>query len=299
MGIKKNVFGSKQERRHYIQLQKTWGDKYNIYHNLPFLAVFAAKEEMLDSKLSDAEYDLLKKTSIDFTICDKHDSPLMCLEFDGFQDGFNFGTTYQLRDGSSSMLGRKALIELKLRFSHSFCFPYLVLGIEEFRGFSDAIRLKIVDGIIGEVMSLRNVQKHVNAGFEPSECGFSTEEFCEMSEDEKSEIIGNWLTNIEIESDFAYNPITLEAAKLSKELKVNGCTYSFLNDKKLDVEKWVSLDCEVTSTLNDTAKAGICLPNYKTPYCHTSVHLAMEIAELLALDKLRQKAKRKNRVLQS
>ncbi len=293
MGVHKIVFGSKEEKKRFIQLQKTWGKKYNVYHNLPFLNMFTAKEELLDFTLSDAEYDRLKKTSIDFTICDKNDSPLMCLEFDGFQDGFNVGTTYQLRNGSSGQKGRRVFIELKLRVAHGSHFPYLVLGSKEFRGFSDAICLTIADGLIGEVMSMREVQEHISAGFDPTDCGYSTEEFDSLSDAEKSEIISNWIAQIEIESDFKHNPIVTEAAKLSKELAVSGHSYYFLNNKGIDKEKWISLDCEVISALNGKAKANICLPDFKTPFCGATVHVAMEIAELLALDKLRRKVKQK------
>jgi hypothetical protein len=298
MGVRKIVFGSKEEKKRFIQLQKTWGKKYNIYHNLPFLNVFTTKEDIFNNEyepliLTDAEYDLLKKTSIDFTICDKNDNPLICLEFDGLQDGFNVGTTYQLRDGSSSLKGRRVLIELKLRVAHGSRFPYLVLGSEEFRGFSDALCLTIADGLIGEVMSMREVQEHVSAGFDPKDCGYSIEEFDPLSDTEKYEIIGNWIAQIEIESDFKHNPIVTEAARLSRELAVSGHSYYFSNDKGIDKEKWISLDCEVISALNGKAKANICLPDFKTPFCGATAHVAMEIAELLALDKLRKQVNQK------
>jgi len=56
--------------------------------------VFAAKTDLVDDsfepfKLSDEEYEQLKKTSIDFTICDKKDKTSCLHEFDGLQDGFN------------------------------------------------------------------------------------------------------------------------------------------------------------------------------------------------------------------
>lgn len=159
MGIRKTVFGSSLEKRCFRKLSETWGKDYHVYHNLPFLNVFTGRTELINDEcqpftLSDEEYDLLKKTSIDFTVCDKKDTPLVCVEFDGLQDGFNVGTNYHLRNGSLGRKARRAVIELKLRAAHGSLFPYLVLGSEEFRGLSEAVRLTIADGLIGEVISL-------------------------------------------------------------------------------------------------------------------------------------------------
>lgn len=66
MGVRETVFGSKEENKYYTKLQKTWGEKLNIYHNVPFLNVFTAKDELVDEnhhkfKISEDEYDKLKK----------------------------------------------------------------------------------------------------------------------------------------------------------------------------------------------------------------------------------------------
>lgn len=96
MGVRETVFGSKEEKRYYTKLQKTWGNKLNIYHNIPFLNVIRAKDELIGEnyskfKISEEEYDQLKKTSIDFVVCDKKDKPIACIDFDGLQQGFNVG----------------------------------------------------------------------------------------------------------------------------------------------------------------------------------------------------------------
>ena len=68
MGVRNIVFGSKEERKYFKKLMNTWGDKLNIYHNLPFLNVFTGKETLIDSdnlttfELDDHDYELLKKT---------------------------------------------------------------------------------------------------------------------------------------------------------------------------------------------------------------------------------------------
>jgi hypothetical protein len=295
MGVRKTVFGSRMETGCFVRLNDTWGKHYHIYHNLPFLSVIDPKTELVDDpveplKLSEEEYEHLKKTSIDFTICDKRYKPLVCIEFDGMQNGFNVGSTYHLRNGSSGPEGRRAMIELKLRVAHFFLFPYIILGSEEFRELSDGARLTIADGLIGEVMSQRAIHKRIGAGFDPRQCGYSTKEFDMLSEAERSDIIGNWVTMIEIESDYEHNPIVREISLLSNKLHAHNNTMTFLNDGKCDHEKWVWVEFEVRNHC-DKATAKVYLPDFKTPYCHCTVHVAIEIAHLLALEQLRKQSK--------
>jgi len=296
MAVKQTIFGSKMERSCFRKLNETWGKDYRMWPNLPFLSVFAGRTGLLDDAgkpfvLSDAEYDLLKKTSIDFTVCDKGDTPLVCVELDGLQDGFNVGTSYHLRNGTSGRKGRRAVIELKLRVAHGSRFPYLILGSEEFRGLSDATRLTIADGLIGEVMSFRDVRKRIGAGFDPLQCGYSTDQFnaltSEQQSEQQSEVIGDWVTMVEVECDFEHNPIVREVVRLSSALHASGYDMTFLNDGKHDRDKWVWLECAVTSRTCGIATARVCLPDYKTPFCSFTVHVAMEVAHLLALERLR------------
>ena len=102
MGVRKTVFGSRMERGCFQKLNETWGKHYRVYPNLPFLLVIAPKTDMVDNsfepfKLSEEEYEKLKKTSIDFTVCDKKDKPLVCIEFDGNDDAGRGAVTPRLR----------------------------------------------------------------------------------------------------------------------------------------------------------------------------------------------------------
>ncbi|MBN1436303.1 MAG: DUF2726 domain-containing protein [Sedimentisphaerales bacterium] len=286
MGVRKSVFGSSMEKQCFRKLRETWGENYNLYHNLPFLNVFTTKDNDL-VQVSEEEYDRLKKTSIDFTLCDKNDTPLVCLEFDGMQDGFNVGSTYHLKDGSQGNKARRVFTELKLRIAHASLFPYLVLGSEEFRGLSNAVRLTIADGLIGEVLSHRAASESIGKGFDPKEYGHTQEEFDSLSEFEQSEIIDDWVVGIKIESDYRNNPIRRKVAELEKKCGVSGHSWTFPNDRRNDCKNWVGVEC----TVNNNQGIGIgkiCLPNYSSPYCWFSVHIAMEIANLLALEDLRK-----------
>jgi hypothetical protein len=294
MGVRKTVFGSDTEKHCYRKLSETWAKDYHLYHNLPFLNVFSCKSDLFDEnlvpfRLSDTDYDRLKKTSIDFTLCDKRDRPLICVEFDGMQDGFNIGTTYHLRNGKSGRKGRRAFLELKLRVAHGSNFTYLVLGSAEFCDLSDSLRITIADGLIGEVMSLRAFNKRVNKGFDSRQYGYSEDEFRELLPAQQSEILDDWLIMLEVESDYKYNPVAKEVMRLSKELHVNGHCMTFLNDGCHDPTQWVWVEYEVSSGLLGSANVKICMPNFNTPYCYYPIHVAIEVANLMALEQLRKR----------
>jgi len=301
MGVRETVFGSKEERRYFTKLQEAWGSKYHIYHNLPFLNVLKGKGALVDDSgnqfcLSDEEFDQLKKVSIDFTVCDKSDAPLVCIEFDGLQGGFNVGTEYRTRDGAYDRKGRRALLELKLRVAHGSLFPLFILCSDQFRGLSDAVRLTIADGLIGEVMAGRAKYERIHSGFDPTEYGMSQEEFDHLSPIQQTEIIEDWVIGIEVESDYAHNPIFTKVAELSERLGVTGYRTTFLNDEDRDPDEWVWVESGVEGPGGVSASAKLCLPNFRTPFCFFTVHIAEEIARLLALEKLRKQTTRRGRL---
>ena len=99
MASNQTVFASKAERINFEKLGRAWSRKYHLYHNLPFLNVYNV-ENLLDPQTCEpfeVEYrDLqrLKKTSIDFVLCNQDDAPLVCIDFDGLGNGFSRGFEY-------------------------------------------------------------------------------------------------------------------------------------------------------------------------------------------------------------
>lgn len=82
MGVNQSVFGSRAERANFEKLESRWGNKFELWHNLPFLNIFTRESLTdLDSHdwrpltISDIEWQKLKKTSVDFVLCDR-DKPL-------------------------------------------------------------------------------------------------------------------------------------------------------------------------------------------------------------------------------
>jgi hypothetical protein len=162
MPVKRQVFGSNPERRNYEKLREQWDNNYEIYPNLPFMMVIDPKEKV-PSLIDKRDLQRLKKTSIDYTLCDLNGKPILCIEFDGMNEGFNVGTQYHMPKSDVCIpkdnIWRKTITELKLRVAHSYGFPFFVLGSEHLKDLTPQIHLSIVDGIIGEVLSTKAARK--------------------------------------------------------------------------------------------------------------------------------------------
>lgn len=309
MAVKPSVFASKSERENFKKLSRTWGDKYLIYHNLPYLNIFSPKNlcdysDWMSPKpftLNDIDFNRLKKTSVDFTLCDYDDKPIICIEYDGLQQGFNIGTSY--RPKKLMTLGsdwRSTITELKLQVAHGSLFPYFVLNSKQFNDISQEVKLTITDGIIGEVISNMKSRDKFSQGFDPLELDIPHEVFDNLSPEDQHEIIQNWVFNIELENEYENNPISIMVAKLSSVLKITSHSYYPLEYPEpkgnLTVEERIiefnnvigfGKRVVVESSKYGSSTGEAWLPNFKTPG-YSGFGLLDEIAELMALEKMRR-----------
>ena len=222
MGVRKTVFASRAERENYEKLARQWGASYSVYPNLPFLAVFSLD----DIRISPRNAERLKKTSIDFTLCDTGHRALVCIEFDGLYDGVNIGQDYfPSRDPRGKW--RQRITKLKLAVAKASGVPFFVVGNEHFRDLSPEVKLTIVDGIIGDVLANRAKDERFGAGFDPEEIGHSHEDFENLSREEQSDIVQDWAMGVAVEAELTHNPIRRAEADLSCSLKIArwGCEY--------------------------------------------------------------------------
>ena len=159
MGINRSVFASRAEKTNFYKLSRVWQGRCHIFHNLPFLGVFNT-QNLLDwsngTPLSLEKFDFarLKKTSIDYVLCDENDKPLVAIDFDGLLDGFNVGTAYHPQEQPNPW--REQIMALKLKVAHGSIFPYFVVGSDYFSDLGDTVKLTLVDAIIGEVLAGRS-----------------------------------------------------------------------------------------------------------------------------------------------
>src|SRR5512132_2522439 len=270
MGVKKSVFASASEQRNYEKLYRQWGDKYRLYHNLPFLSVFDVSnlfdgsdwQNLKEVKISNRDLQRLKKTSVDYTLCDAAGRPLVCVEFDGLQDGFNVGMDYYSDLPSDPW--REIIMGLKLKVAHGSFFPFFVVGYRHFEELGKSTTLTIVDGIIGSVLASNAAHENLAKGFDPEEAGFAQQAFEELSPAQQHEIIQDWVIGVEVVAKCQHNPIIEASDNLSQELGVSGYSTRPLGNpfNPRTVLYGAAVTVESKSGLKATGE--VMLPNFKT-----------------------------------
>ena len=311
MGVKNHVFGSNAERDAWKKLQRRWGDKYSLYPNLPFLMVFDTKNlvdisawpHVAPITITEQDFGRLKKTSIDFILCDDTDKPLVCIEFDGMQDGFNVGTKYRAADPTDPW--RDTIMSLKLKVAHGSRLPYFVVGTREFKDISASVQMCLVDALIGSVLAGRTIQERAQH-FDPEEIGMTREEFERLSLPDQDELIQVWFTGVEVEADVTLNPVFKAKYDLWKSLCRRLGTVQhrtlYVHQPSIDEAETPTrrasllhkailhgVRCTVTTEQFGEVTRTIWLPNFNVPG-YSAYGFLDEMAELVTLDAVRRLA---------
>ena len=203
MSIKGNIFDGFHERELFKHLNSRWNKYFNIYPQLPFTKIFDIK----GLNISEKEKDFLLKTNIDYTICEKEDKPIMCIEFDGMSHGYSKENKYiQIRPDSM----RKKKLELKIKIASEHYFPFYIVSYEEKRYVSEKIYLSVVDGIIGQTIAKLDfkdlMEKYISEERDALEA---------MNEYERHEKIQDMVTYAEVDLELNWDPI----AKMASEIE--------------------------------------------------------------------------------
>lgn len=307
MGVKQTVFGSRAERVNFQKLESRWGEKHDLWHNLPFLNLFT-REPLIDPDsldlrslvISDLDWQRLKKTSVDYVLCDQErDKPIVGIDFDGWQDGFSTGREYRAGVENPSPW-RSLITTLKLKVAHGSFFPYFVVGSRHFTDVSLRTQLCIVDGIIGEVLAKNATQDRFARGFAAADAGMTELEWEALPPWEKDELIQDFVFSVEIGNNFEHNPIYSEVARLSKELGNPSTSHRFVDLPGVkrapsgrllqDPQVW-GAECVVETNDMGTVKRTVWMPNFGAPG-FSGVGLTEEIAHLMALDELDRRRSR-------
>lgn len=318
MGLKKRVFASRSEQANFYKLSRQWENRYRLYHNLPFLNVFEIYDHQ--PELTELERSRLKKTSIDYTLCDEHDAPLVCIEFDGLQDGFNLGQQYHSNVEPSNPW-RDQIMALKLKVAHAMVFPFFVVGYIGFKDLTPSLHLTLVDGIIGEIFAGREVQRRIDRvtqGLEAFRVDWeltlpaSRAEIVERGRElnrrinsvphAKPDPVEDWLFLTRIRAELDNNPIYTERLLLMSDLfgpdamnpELISCSakYRPANATYKDATLVGSEAVVHTEDLGDVART-VFMPNFQMPgFMFTEVGLLNDMASLVALDAVRQQRER-------
>lgn len=143
MSIRKSIWDSQTEEKVYQQIKTNWSDMFNVYPQVPFSKII----DVSRLNLSRDEEQFLYKTNIDYTICDKNDRPIMCIEFDGVGRGFSRSGKYIHLEADSK---REMKLRLKLRIAFEKDFPFFIVSYDEIENYDENLQVTILDGIIGQ-----------------------------------------------------------------------------------------------------------------------------------------------------
>jgi hypothetical protein len=225
MNLRKSIFDSAHEKELFNHLESNWKNHFKIYPQLPFTKIFNVDQLNVSFK----EKDFILKTNIDYTICDKLDKPLMCIEFDGWSHGYNRGGEYiQIVEDPL----RKKKLELKLKIAIEKNFPFYIIAYDEKVYFSENIHLTVIDGIIGETIAKINFKEKINEYLEDSKGILDS-----MSEYERHEYIQDLVISTEFELELKWNPISRRASEIQSILHDRGIvlnfTYQYLSKPEL------------------------------------------------------------------
>ncbi len=245
----------------------------------------------------------LKKTSIDYTVCDENDTPLLCIEFDGLQDGFNVGMSYHPAPSRTDQPNpwRKEITELKLKIAYCSFFPFFVVGSRYFEDISNETKLMLIDGIIGDVLASRAKQDRFATPFDPSELGCTAEEWNTLAEYEQNEVIQDWVLGVEVEAEMEHNPVPRLKYELMTSLNITRWGSEYLEYPSADkatsalerahlIEHALLHGARVTLHTPDHGDipATVWLPNYRS-FSPVSFGLAEELAFIVAAERLQHR----------
>jgi hypothetical protein len=158
MSIRPTVFGSPDERRVYYKLVERWGNRLHVWHNLPFAQIISIEDDdEYMASLGSGAKEFLYKTSVDYTFClPDDDRPILAIEFDGRSKGHSAGDAYYQRRLDEV---RHLKNTSKLKVASHNDFPFFILQYDEVRDITPAVKIAIVDGLVGDVLVFREMQE--------------------------------------------------------------------------------------------------------------------------------------------
>lgn len=151
-----SIFESSSERENFYKLRRQWDDGYRVYPNLNFLNVYKPDKIRKRLTLTDNQFEFLKKTDVDYTLCDWGDKPVVCIEFDGIQKGFSVGLKYNSSEQKIPL--RKKNFEMKLKIAKELSIPLFVVSPQQFNNIATGVKLTIVDGIVSHAIAIRKFE---------------------------------------------------------------------------------------------------------------------------------------------
>ena len=197
MAIKKSVFGSKGEERGFRSIEHTWGEKYRVFPQFPFSALFESDGSIRDKS------NLFFKTSIDYVFCTNEGVPVLAIDFDGLGKGFNKNGQYIQAETTDDPY-RKSKFDFKIKYAEKDNFPYYIVASDEFDHLGQDLSLTVVDGIIGSVLAKKDFDQRI-----PSIIEEHREAIDNLLPDEQQDYVQDLVISQEVDSDFGMPMYTI------------------------------------------------------------------------------------------
>lgn len=213
MTLKQNIFDSYSEKNVFNHLNSQWNSRFNVYPQLPFTKIFDIKSLNVTRK----ENDFLLKTNIDYTICDKNDKPIMCIEFDGLSQGYNKGDKYVQISPDPI---RKLKLQLKLRIALEHSFPFFILSFKEKEYLSKNIHLTILDGIIGQTIARMELEQALREGLDKDQNSMIPRPSLSITEQ-----VQEFISTLEVVLELNWDPIANMLSQIESVLFSRNITY--------------------------------------------------------------------------
>ncbi len=289
MEMRESIFGSKKEQGLFETIRSNWAQDFEVYPNLAVSQVISFSH---DDTLTKEEKEYLRKTSIDYTICDRTGKPLLGIEFDGMGRGFSNSNRYIPKKDSVGAT-RRNKIGLKLKAALMSGFPLVVVSYQESSFLKDE-KLTVVDGIIGKILANRHLHIRVKELFENSEDGIQ-----QMNQLEKQKFVQDLADEAEVEGEMKWNPVAKKAAEYEMKIGWKKKSYEYLHDPELPdikgtfdtagiekrceaLKKNVKVGCKVTIKTSEGSFAGLAWMRNIECLGFSAASLVCDIAELFA-----------------
>ena len=202
MPVKKSIFGSKGEEGGFRSIAHSWGDQYYVASNFQFAQLFEPDENIRDKS------NFFFKTSIDYILCSKDYAPILAIDFDGLGQGFSRDRQY-VQTKRTEDPHRKIKFDFKIQYAEKNRFPYYIVSSDEFEHLGKDISLTVVDGIIGSVLAKKDFDEQIPLVIQEHRADIEN-----LPAYDRQDYFQDLVTSQEVESDFAYNPITQKTAEI-------------------------------------------------------------------------------------
>ena len=299
MKLNRTIFASRSEEKVFKSLESKWSPQFKLLPSLPLSVLFRLEA----NDVTKGEEQYFYSTSVDYTLCDSANRPLLSIEFDGIGGGFSRNGVYIPGRVSVDPM-RKVKLDFKLSCAAKIDYPFFVVSYDEAESLDQDDTLMILDAVIGQVLARKEFLRKIKELAD--EYHIELVEATSLENHElKQEVTEDMLTSCEVESELKMDPVARKGAEYSGlclGLGVGSYSLSYLSDPALpdfngieDIEGLKARIEAMKLTVREGCQIIIEMPNKKIEktvwvrnlesYGVSSYSIARNIAEYLGFKK--------------